>query len=246
MQPEVFDSGSRPFAANLLAYYEQCKRDDLFLSHAVTPPPGSKDESFAGRAGRHGADGARRHDGAGRRRGHKRPQDAGHQRRLQRSRLDRQHSAARQGLREGVDHLRHPGERAGAEPVVAQAVRALRRQRGRQPDGLPLRRERLHRRLRRGQGALGARLHPRRHRALPPDLLPHPRPHAVEPPGLRPLPLEAAAAARSRAAHDGIVGHRGRARGEGRDRPSCRAVRHDRRHDPGPESTTSWSSATAT
>ena len=50
MQPEVFDSGSRPFAANLLAYYERCKREDLFLSHAVTPPPGSKDESFAGRA----------------------------------------------------------------------------------------------------------------------------------------------------------------------------------------------------
>ena len=50
MQPEVFDSGSRPFAANLLAYYERCKREDLFLSHAVTPPPRSKDESFAGRA----------------------------------------------------------------------------------------------------------------------------------------------------------------------------------------------------
>ena len=49
MQPEVFDSGGRPFAANLLAYYERCKREDLFLSHAVTPPPGSKDESFAGR-----------------------------------------------------------------------------------------------------------------------------------------------------------------------------------------------------
>ena len=50
MQPEVFDSGSRPFAANLLAYYDRCKREDLFLSHAVTPPPRSKDESFAGRA----------------------------------------------------------------------------------------------------------------------------------------------------------------------------------------------------
>ena len=116
----------------------------------------SQGRELRGPRGRHGADGARRHGGTGRRRGHQRPQDAGHQRRLQRSRLDRQHSAARQGPREGVDHLRHPGERAGAEPLVAQAVRALRRQRGRQPDGLPLRRERLHRRLRRGQGARGS------------------------------------------------------------------------------------------
>ena len=148
---------------------------------------------------RHRADRARGDGGAGRRRGHQRPQDAGHQRRLQRSRLDRQHSAAGHGPREGVDHLRRACERAGAQPLVAQAVRALRRQRGRQPARLPLRRERLHRRLRRGQGALGACLHPGRHRALPPDLLPHASPYALQPPGLRPLPLEAAPAARSRA-----------------------------------------------
>ncbi|MCP4327909.1 MAG: hypothetical protein GY791_05660 [Alphaproteobacteria bacterium] len=49
MQPEVFDRGAHKFSQNVVAYYDRCLREDLFLSHAVTPPQGSKDESFAGR-----------------------------------------------------------------------------------------------------------------------------------------------------------------------------------------------------
>ncbi len=45
MQPEAF--GPR-FAANVAAYYEKARREDLFLAHAVTPPPGSRDARYGG------------------------------------------------------------------------------------------------------------------------------------------------------------------------------------------------------
>ena len=49
MQPEVFDSGRHAFSGHVLDCYERCKREDLFLSHAVTPAPGIREEGFAGR-----------------------------------------------------------------------------------------------------------------------------------------------------------------------------------------------------
>lgn len=49
MQPEVFDSDAYKFSGNVTAYYEECRRNDIFLSHAVTPPQGSRDEVFSGR-----------------------------------------------------------------------------------------------------------------------------------------------------------------------------------------------------
>lgn len=52
MQPEVFDSGNNKFSQNVLGYYEHCKKNDVFLSHAVTPPQGSRDEAFSGRKAR--------------------------------------------------------------------------------------------------------------------------------------------------------------------------------------------------
>ena len=49
MQPEVYDRGKHKFSKNVLAYFEKCRREDLFLAHAVTPLQGSKDVKFAGR-----------------------------------------------------------------------------------------------------------------------------------------------------------------------------------------------------
>ena len=49
MQPEIFDSDAYKFSGNVTAYYEECRKKDIFLSHAVTPPQGSRDESFSGR-----------------------------------------------------------------------------------------------------------------------------------------------------------------------------------------------------
>ena len=48
MQPEIFDSGTYKFADNVRAYYEHARRADLFVSHAVTPPPGSRDARYGG------------------------------------------------------------------------------------------------------------------------------------------------------------------------------------------------------
>jgi 4-hydroxyphenylacetate 3-monooxygenase len=37
------------YAKNVAAYYERARREDLFLSHAVTPPPGSRDPIYTSR-----------------------------------------------------------------------------------------------------------------------------------------------------------------------------------------------------
>lgn len=42
MQPEILDSPKHKFASNLLAFYARCRDNDLFLSNAVTPPPGTR------------------------------------------------------------------------------------------------------------------------------------------------------------------------------------------------------------
>ncbi len=46
MQPEIFDTDSYKFAKNVEAYWEMARRRDLFVSHAVTPPPGSRDAAY--------------------------------------------------------------------------------------------------------------------------------------------------------------------------------------------------------
>ncbi len=38
-----------PYAGNVAAYFERARREDLFLSHAVTPPPGSRDPGYTSR-----------------------------------------------------------------------------------------------------------------------------------------------------------------------------------------------------
>ncbi len=49
MQPEIYDRGQHKFSKHVLAYFEKCRKEDLFLSHAVTPLQGSKDTKFSGR-----------------------------------------------------------------------------------------------------------------------------------------------------------------------------------------------------
>ena len=46
MQPEVFDVGNRKFSSNVTALYDYCRRNDLFLSHAVAPPQGTRDQKI--------------------------------------------------------------------------------------------------------------------------------------------------------------------------------------------------------
>ena len=46
MQPEVFDSPAYRFASHVTAFYDHCRRNDVFLSHAVTPPQGTRDKAL--------------------------------------------------------------------------------------------------------------------------------------------------------------------------------------------------------
>ena len=48
MQPEIFDTATFKFAKNVEAYWDFARRNDLFVSHAVTPPPGSRDAKYSG------------------------------------------------------------------------------------------------------------------------------------------------------------------------------------------------------
>jgi 4-hydroxyphenylacetate 3-monooxygenase len=46
MQPEAFDSGTHRFASHVTAFYDYCRRSDVFLSHAVSPPQGTRDKAM--------------------------------------------------------------------------------------------------------------------------------------------------------------------------------------------------------
>jgi 4-hydroxyphenylacetate 3-monooxygenase len=48
MQSEVFDNSHHKFSEHVIAYWEHARRNDLFVSHAVTPVPGSRDYRYAG------------------------------------------------------------------------------------------------------------------------------------------------------------------------------------------------------
>jgi 4-hydroxyphenylacetate 3-monooxygenase len=53
MQPEVFDTGNNKWSSHVTGYYEHCRKNDIFLSHAVAPPQGTRDKKMYGRdAGR--------------------------------------------------------------------------------------------------------------------------------------------------------------------------------------------------
>jgi 4-hydroxyphenylacetate 3-monooxygenase len=49
MQPEAFDAGALKFSAHVTGYYEHCRKNDIFLSHAVAPPQGTRDQKIAQR-----------------------------------------------------------------------------------------------------------------------------------------------------------------------------------------------------
>lgn len=42
MQPEALDTNAHAFGKNIVKYYERCRRHDLFVCNAVTPPPGTR------------------------------------------------------------------------------------------------------------------------------------------------------------------------------------------------------------
>jgi hypothetical protein len=42
MQPDVFDSGNGRFSAHVTTFYDYCRRNDVFLCNAVTPPQGTR------------------------------------------------------------------------------------------------------------------------------------------------------------------------------------------------------------
>ena len=46
MQPEVFDSPKYKFATHVHKFYEYCRQRDIFLSHAVAPPQGTRDKKL--------------------------------------------------------------------------------------------------------------------------------------------------------------------------------------------------------
>lgn len=49
MQPEVFARGGARFSDHVSAFYRDCRGRDVFLSHAVAPPQGTRDKAMYGR-----------------------------------------------------------------------------------------------------------------------------------------------------------------------------------------------------
>ena len=98
------------------------------------------------------------------------------------------------GAEEGGDHLRHSLQRAGSAIVVAQADGRRLHVGIRFAAGLSLRRKRQHAAVRRGQGAVGARLRARRRAAVARDLHHDAEPLLRQPPIERALLVEDAAA----------------------------------------------------
>ncbi len=50
MQPEMFKTDAYDFSGNMSAYYKHCCDKDIFLSHAVAPPQGTRDPQHYGRS----------------------------------------------------------------------------------------------------------------------------------------------------------------------------------------------------
>lgn len=50
MQPELFKTDAYDFSDNVRAYYKHCCDKDIFLSHAVAPPQGTRDPQHYGRS----------------------------------------------------------------------------------------------------------------------------------------------------------------------------------------------------
>ena len=153
----------RASAQNLLRYYEHARKNDLYLSFAVTPASGTQERRPVSRPA------ARRSQPAGGRRGRCRRhrlghEDAGDQRGLCRRDPDRQPHADRRQAQERGDHRGAAAQRAGRVAVVAPALCAARRARGRLSDVVPLRRDRQRAGLRPREDSVGARVPAQRRR----------------------------------------------------------------------------------
>ncbi len=109
------------------------------------------------------------------RRHRQRHQDARYRIRILPRDLVRQPAAGGAWPREGIDHLRRAPQCARREHLVAQALRAPRGERVRQPARVKVRRDRQRGAVRERQGAVGARVLPRQHRDVARDLHAHAR-----------------------------------------------------------------------
>ena len=116
----------RASAQNLLHYYDFARKNDLYLSFAVTPASGRKSaDLFPGQQRDDPNLQVVAEDDAGVTvSGH---EDAGHQRGLCRRNPDRQPHADRRQAQERGDHRGAAAQRAGPVAVVAPALRAARR-----------------------------------------------------------------------------------------------------------------------
>ncbi len=162
LQPEALgeaSGGGRGFADNLMAYYRHARRHDIYMAYAVIPPPGARDPNFSGRVDERSPTlRVTKEDDAG----------------VTISGMKLLATGAVFANEIWVGNVqpvapdRKKEAITCAVPVNAPGLalwsrkpfEPRRQERVRQPPLLPVRRERQRRRVRRGEGAVGARLLP--------------------------------------------------------------------------------------
>ena len=162
MDPAMFDRIRQGFGDNIRSYYRHMRKNDIYVSHTVTNPQGWRTAN---------------------------PPRAQRPPATLRVVDEDDNGVTINGLKmlgtgsvfchetwcgnlqpvgpgqeKEIDHLRRAAERSRCEHLVAQAVRALRCQRIRQPAGCALRRDRQRRVVREREGAVGAGILPRQRR----------------------------------------------------------------------------------
>ena len=139
---------------NLLAYYRHIRDNDI-TGLCGSAAAGCAQSGILSSAEPAGANVARRARGR-QWRDNFRHEDAGNGRFVRQRHLDRQRHSARTRSEKRGDYLRHPLQRSGPATVVAATGRGQLRVRIRFTARLPVRRERQHVVVRRGEGAVGA------------------------------------------------------------------------------------------
>ena len=136
MQPEAFDGPQNKFGAHVEKFYDYCREYDVFLSHAVAPPQGTRDKTLYQRdAARVPSLSVVAEDDRG--------VTINGMKMLATSAAFSDEIwignilPLAEGHESEVRHLHSSAERAGAEPVVAQALRTLCGERVRQLSLLP-------------------------------------------------------------------------------------------------------------
>ena len=182
MDPAMFDRIRQGFGDNIRNYYRHMRANDVFASHTVTNPQGWRATAAA--------EGAQRPSPTLR-------VVAEDDRGVTINGLKMLGTASvfchetwcgnlqpvAPGQEKEFDHLRSAPECTRREHLVAQVLRALRRERVRQSPRHPLRRDRQRRAVRECEGAVGARVLPRQRRDDARDLHAHAGPRDGQPPG---------------------------------------------------------------